>query len=246
MSEPYLTRLQARMARGDSLEEAAERYGLALWRARATFVRAGLPVPTPVQRRRPVPEEVKALGARIHAYLAREDNASSTEIADALGVTRSEVLAAVWPLDAPRVRPPLSGQHRYPDEAILVGLQAMSLTLGRERGARGGVPLTAKHWDAHRDAEVAPSSSLVALRFGGWVAACQAAGVPTRTAAKVDTHKRWTDEQCLEAVRRFFSGGHGWTSAHYGRWYRDNDAPSALTVIAKLGPWPALRDRVLG
>lgn len=246
MTEPYLTRLQARMARGDSLEEAAERYGLALWRAKATFVRAGLDIPTPIRRRTPVAEEVKALGARIHAYLLREDNASTTEIAAALGVTQAQVAEAVWPVDEHRTRPAFTTHERYPRESIFVGLQAMSLVLGRERGARGGVPVTAAYWDAHRDPEVQPTAATIRYRFGTWAAACREAGIPTSKAEKADTGKRWTDEQCLEAVRRFFAGGHGWTSAHYGRWYKDNDAPSQLTVAARLGPWPALRDRVLG
>ncbi|MCU1594839.1 MAG: hypothetical protein JWO12_2231 [Frankiales bacterium] len=246
MTEPYLTRLQSRMARGDSLEEAAERYGLELWRAKATFVRAGLEVPAPVRRRKPVPDEVKALGARIHSYLLREDNASTTQIAEALGVTQAEVAAAVWPGDEPKTRPAFTTHDRYPRESILLGLRGMSLVLGRERQARGGVPVTAAYWDAHRDPEVQPPASVIRYRFGTWAAACREAGIPLSKAETADTARRWTDEECLDAVRRFFAGGHGWTSAHYGRWYKDNDAPSQLTIVARLGPWPALRDRVLG
>jgi len=104
----------------------------------------------------------------------------------------------------------------------------------------------AAYWDAHRDPEVQPTAAIIRYRFGSWAAACREAGIPTSKAEKADTGKRWTDEQCLEAVRRFFAGGHGWTSAHYGRWYKDNDAPSQLTIAARLGPWPALRKRILG
>jgi hypothetical protein len=39
------------MARGQSLEEAAEGLGIPLWLAKAVFVRSGLPVPTPIRRR---------------------------------------------------------------------------------------------------------------------------------------------------------------------------------------------------
>jgi hypothetical protein len=39
------------MARGETLEEAAEAIGIPLWLAKAVFVRSGLPVPTPLRRR---------------------------------------------------------------------------------------------------------------------------------------------------------------------------------------------------
>jgi hypothetical protein len=245
MTEPYLTRLRARMAKGDSLEEAA-RYDMALWRAKATFVRAGLPVPTPLRRRKPLPGEVRALGARVHAYLEREDNASSSQVAAALKVTRVAVLAAIWPQDEPRLRPALTSEQRYPREAILVGLRAMSLTRGQEMGARGGVAVPATYWDTHRDPAAHPASPVVSNRFGGWREACLAAGIPLRNGAQAETAKRWTEEACLEAVRAFFAGGHGWSSTHYGRWAQGGDAPSVGTVTAKLGPWPALRKRLLG
>ncbi len=246
MTEPYLTRLQARMAKGDSLEEAAARYDMALWRAKATFVRAGLPVPTPIRRRTPLPGEVRALGARIHAYLDREDNASSSQVATALGVTRVEVVAAVWPQDEPRLRPALTSEQRYPQQAILVGLRAMSLTRGLEMGARGGVAVPAAYWDAHRDPNAHPASPVVSNRFGGWREACLAAGIPLRKGAKAETGHRWSEEESLEAVREFFAGGHGWSSTHYGLWAQGREAPSVATVTTKLGPWPALRTRILG
>jgi len=41
------------MARGESLEEAAEGLHIPLWLAKAVFVRTGLPVPKPVRRRTP-------------------------------------------------------------------------------------------------------------------------------------------------------------------------------------------------
>ena len=49
--EPHVGRIQKRMARGQTLEEAAEGLGIPLWLAKAVFVRSGLPVPTPIRRR---------------------------------------------------------------------------------------------------------------------------------------------------------------------------------------------------
>lgn len=45
--EPHLTRLQARVAKGQTLEQAAEGLGIPFWLAKAVFVRSGLPLPTP-------------------------------------------------------------------------------------------------------------------------------------------------------------------------------------------------------
>jgi hypothetical protein len=39
------------MARGETLEEAAEGLHIPFWLAKAVFVRSGLPVPTPLRRR---------------------------------------------------------------------------------------------------------------------------------------------------------------------------------------------------
>ena len=245
-TEPYLARLQTRMARGDSLEEAGARYGLSLWRAKATFVRAGLPIPKPMRRRVPLSDEVRALGVRIHAYLEQEDNASSTEVAAALGVTRGRVVTAIWPQDGSRLRPALVAGQKYSREAILIGLQAMSLLRGVEMGARGGVPVPATYWDAHRDPAVLPGAAVVRHRFDGWGRACETAGIPMHAGPTTVEPKRWTDEQCLAAAREFFAGGHGWASAAYTTWTQTRDAPSAATVISRLGPWPVLRDRLLG
>jgi hypothetical protein len=49
--EPHVGRIQRRMAKGESLEEAAEAIGIPFWLAKAVFVRSGLPVPKPVRRR---------------------------------------------------------------------------------------------------------------------------------------------------------------------------------------------------
>jgi hypothetical protein len=49
--EPHIGRIQKRMAKGDSLEEAAEAIGIPFWLAKAVFVRSGLALPKPIRRR---------------------------------------------------------------------------------------------------------------------------------------------------------------------------------------------------
>jgi hypothetical protein len=178
--EPFLLRLQARMAKGQSLEEAAEAYGLQLWSAKAIFVRSGLPVPRPLHRR--VGEDVppSPLGRRIHNYLKQNDSARASEISRALDVSVGKVRKEIMVIDKHRVLPELTLEERYPDVAILIGLQRMAIDIARRKGGTGRFPVSPTWWDEHRDREVHPSAGLVKERFGSWAAACMAAGVPVR------------------------------------------------------------------
>lgn len=177
--EPYLLRLQSRMAKGQSLEQAAEAYGLQLWSAKAIFRRSGLPVPKPVRRR--VGEDVPPsdLGKRIHSYLRAHDAARASDVSRALDASVGRVRREIMVIDRHRLLPELTAEQRYPDVAILIGLQALSIDLARQRGGTGRFPLSATWWDRHRDPEVHPTSALVKLRFGSWQAACSAAGIPS-------------------------------------------------------------------
>jgi hypothetical protein len=49
--EPHVARLQARVAKGQTLAEAADSLGIPFWLAKAVFVRSGLPLPKPPRRR---------------------------------------------------------------------------------------------------------------------------------------------------------------------------------------------------
>lgn len=81
--EPHVTRLQARVAKGQTLAEAADSLGIPFWLAKAVFVRSGLPLPKPPRRPRtakptplgPAPRPGQSLeafeqGQRLHVALA--------------------------------------------------------------------------------------------------------------------------------------------------------------------------------
>ncbi len=81
--EPHVGRLQARVAKGQTLAEAADSLGIPYWLARAVFVRSGLPLPKPPKRSRaaartrgePSPRrgqspEAFRQGQRVHVALA--------------------------------------------------------------------------------------------------------------------------------------------------------------------------------
>ncbi len=244
--EPHLGRLQARVARGQSLEEAAEALGMPLWSARATYRRSGLPLPKLVSRKTPLPPEVEALGRQLHAQLKVIDSATPEDLAEQLQVTVEQVRGAIWPLDEPRLLGPLKRKDRYPDEVILIALQTMSVDRARQLGQPGRVPVTAGYWDAHRDPAIHPSAATLKVRWVTWRGASVAAGIPVHGGKGIDVPpRRWTGEECLAAVSEFFRGGHGWASYDYDEWAKDQNLPSAGTVIGRLGKWTVLREALL-
>jgi len=237
------------MAQGQSLEEAAEGIGLTLSLAKSVFIRSGLPVPKPWRRRALGPAaRRRELGKRIHEHLRRVDSATASDVAAALGVTNAQVRDAVWEQDRHRLlRRPTMGE-RYPDAAILIGLQIMAIDRGRQTYARGPVPVSAEYWDEHRDPLAHPPSTEVRKRYGTWLQACRAAGIPTRDHRKpTGPSRRWTDQQLVDSVTEFFAGGAGFTSDDFEEWTRERpDAPSIGTVVTRLGRWTQVRASILG
>lgn len=211
--EPHVARLQKRVAKGETLAEAAEALGLPLWLAKAVFRRSGLPLPRPPQYR------------------------------------RQRLLRGAQTGSSASGRTPSSGRRRtgppkLDEFGLLLALRLLSHQLGAERGARGGVPVTRAEWDARRDPAVHPTASAITARFGGWSAACEQAGVPLRGRA---TRPRWTEQQCLDAVRAFLRASPSRTSgADYGAWAAGREVPSYPTVCDRLGPWPQVRARAGG
>jgi hypothetical protein len=240
LPEPHLARLQKRMARGQSLEEAAEGVGLTLPLAKSVFIRAGLPVPKPYRHRKP-----RHLGRQIHDYLKDKDTATSAEVAAAVGATTVQVRDEVWEVDEHKLVGSAYGRERYPDAAVLLGLRLLSLRRGQEMSARGMVPLTISWWDAHRDPLAHPPAAEVRRRWGSWRAACEAAGVPVRRVDKpMSGGRRFTDADLEAVLREFFASGADRSIKGYAAWAAERpDTPSFTTLVQRLGSWNALRDR---
>lgn len=248
LPEPHLARLQKRVARGQSLEEAAKGVGLTLSLAKSVFIRSGLPVPRPMRRRPGPPSARVVLGKRLHEHLRQVDSATAPDLAEALGVTTAQVNAAVWDVDRERILPAPTVRERYSDTAVLIGLQLMALERGRRSSERGMVPVSAGYWDAHRDPAAHPPASDVRERFGTWVAACRAAGIPTHAYTKrMGARRRWSDEELHAALAEFFAAGVGDSPTAFAEWTRTRpDAPAFGTVVSRLGRWTDVRERFRG
>lgn len=247
LPEPHLARLQKRMAKGQTLEEAAEGVGLTLSLAKSVFIRSGLPVPKPL-RRRPIKsaQERKELGEKIHLYLRHAGSASVSEVAQAFGVTTTLVRAALWDQDQHRLTKRPTMRERYSDTGILIGLQLMASERGRTTYARGPVPVSRHYWDTHRDPLAHPPATEVVARYGTWLAACRAAGIPTPLRTKPEGEiRRWTDDELAACMREFFASGVGDSPGAFQEWTAARpDAPAFGTVITRLGRWTELRARL--
>ncbi len=243
LPEPHLARLQKRISRGLTLEEAAHEVGLTLSLAKSVFIRSGLPAPKPFRRRVPSPDA--GLGKRIHDRLRRVHGETVAELAEALGVTGLQVRNAVWVEDRPRLRPRPTLRDTYSDTAILIGLQLMAFDRGLRTASRGPVAVSAEWWNEHRDPLAHPAASEVMKRFGSWLQACEAAGIPTRgRIAPQRTRRTWSEEELDAILGEFFADGPVKSPADYQEWSaaRD-DAPSLQTVLGRRGRWTELRAR---
>lgn len=129
------------------------------------------------------------------------------------------------------------------DFAVLLALRLLAHTLGAERSARGPVHVSMGDWESRRDPAQHPSAVAVTARFGGWNLACELAGVPQRPVArKSGAPRRWTDQECLDAVREFLAqASDGNAGSRYQEWAAARAVPSLATVSARFGGWPKAR-----
>ncbi len=107
--EPYIPRIHKRMARGASLEEAADQIGIPLWLAKAVFVRSGLPVPKPLRKQRVPNAAAQEAFSEVAALLALR--LLSHELG-AIGMARGPVIVTkkVWDSHRDPSQHPSSGQ----------------------------------------------------------------------------------------------------------------------------------------
>jgi hypothetical protein len=101
-------------------------------------------------------------------------------------------------------------------------------------------PLTTKGYERLLQGKMieGPSVPRICQVFDGWAAACEAAGV--ESGARVRTHysSRWTDDDVLDAVRRYLRQAGRPTFSGYSAWAAEqDDRPSGQTVRNRLGRW---------
>lgn len=235
-------------AAGDTLSEIAARFGLSRERVRQVLAadgvvdrrgsrsaRAARDRSAAERRRKEILEAWKtgddpaAIAARLGLRRACVDALLHAHVRPADRLARRRSLAAVAPNGAAR---------GHTDEELL---RAVRQAVEEARG----VP-TGERYSKIARARGLPSVSTLANRFGGWNAAVRAAGFEPASDGRRDYRRRWTEQTCLEALRRVSAERGGMPSLReyeeisHGR----PDLPSAATVRQRLGSWLILIARL--
>ncbi|MGY1793094.1 homing endonuclease associated repeat-containing protein [Geodermatophilus sp. SYSU D00525] len=161
---------------------------------------------------------------------------TATELAERLGVDLS-IIGAILPSrgKGDLLHGGVRTSERFTDEAILAELRALSAALG-------GTAVSLSAWSKLRRKDRTPSGRVVVERFGSWVLACEAAGIPT-SRGRGSYVSQWTDDQVLQALADFLRDGTGeHTSYNYDRWASGRPGtPSGSTLRQRFGGWNAAR-----
>ena len=110
-------------------------------------------------------------------------------------------------------------------------------------------PLSAASYDRLRQERLVrgPSAAWLANEYGGWIAACDSAGVEAGRAPGHASGSRWTDEDVLSELGRFLANNPTTSSTEtYDRWARNQEeSPSAGTIMSRFGSWTEAKRRAL-
>jgi DNA-binding PadR family transcriptional regulator len=233
---------------GDTLREVGHRFGLSRERVRQILVdmdAADLALP---KRARDGRRTVAVERRSDEALAAWRAGSGIQTIAATLGLSRAEVRGLIdrhaTAADRAARRVALSNATRrakpqgHSDEKLVAALR-------RVVDDAGHVP-SSKEYGRIAKATGLPSLSTVENRFGGWNAAVRAAGLtPTRPRSR-SYERRWTEANCLEALRALEAELGGFPSQHdYEQLSpRRPDLPSSATLRTRLGSWSAIALRL--
>jgi len=150
--------------------------------------------------------------------------------AAALGVSGSRMRSLLGPRVRlhPQRRPPAK---RFTDEEILRRVREWVAVHGSSGVGYRAAAQQAAGW---------PSQATVVARFGTWRGALLAAGLPPPSGSG-GPPRRWSDDELVELVVRYFAESQRWSSAGLAQWLHvDRGRPSLALVTQRLGSWPAL------
>jgi hypothetical protein len=116
-----------------------------------------------------------------------------------------------------------------------------SAELALKQAATMAYPLSAASYDQLRQERLVrgPSAAWFSSEYGGWIAACNSAGVEAGRSPGPGSGSRWTDEDALSELARFLSSYPKSSSTEtYDAWARNQEeSPSAGTIMSRFGSW---------
>ena len=217
-------------SQGSTLKEIGIQYGITRERVRQVLLKAKGPTAKEahVARTAYLQNEGEKLRIRVEDQMNRGVFETS-EIAKSLGITESEVRSSLSARDRKLLVKPVTQAKIWEDQEVLTALkQAADLA--------GKLTVTAYVAAVKSGIVIGPTPAVVIHRFGGWVRACEAAGITAYGAPR----KRWgvSSSQVLKDLIRFLEdSGTSKTAAAYEIWARSNDAISLGTIRNKIGGW---------
>jgi hypothetical protein len=225
---------------GATLDAIGAEFGVTRERVRQILEREGGPTRSDAKAARAARARREEDGARaeiekaLRPLLQERGPLSLVECEEELGFSPA-LLADYWPEDLAHmlVRAAGRSEQTWTDEAIFGALQDASLY---------EFPLTAKAYtELLRVGQVkGPSVPRIHQRFGGWAAACDAAGVEHGVAWREVYESRWGDDEIVAFVRDYLADSDWPNSAHrFDEWRREMhpDGPSFQTIRNRLGTW---------
>ena len=234
--------------RGDTLQDIGARFGIGRERVRQILVeqqavdaerartaRAQRDVVAAWQRRDEVLEVFRASGSDPEA-IAEQLELLPAVVGLLLEMHATGADRAAWRL-ARAVTGPTKAHPQHSDADVIDAIKRVAKACGRAP--------TEEDYDRIAQASALPSRETVKNRFGGWNAALLAAGQTPRATQR--TYERpWTEERCLEAIRKLAGElGELPTQREYDRLSRGRpDLPSMGTVRKTLGTWSHLALRL--
>ena len=174
---------------------------------------------------------------RVKAFLCENPGLTLREVAEASGYSTSFIRRAAPSLSR-RLTVLAESDGRAGSKKVWADEQILDVI---RLAATYEYPITTKHFEHLRSiGEIsAPSVPLVHMRFGGWRAACEAAGVEPGETLRHSYESRWTDADLLRFAGQFLADeSSDGTFNGFEKWLaQDDDRPSGATVRNRLGGW---------
>ena len=182
---------------------------------------------------------------RVKAFLFENPGLTLQEVAEATGCSTSFVRRSC-PSLASRLTVLEQSDGRAGSKKVWSDEQILEVI---RHAATYQYPITTKHFEHLRSVgEIsAPSVPLVYVRFGGWRAACEAAGVESSEPIRNNYESSWTDSDLLRFAGQFLADeSSDGTFNGFQKWLaQDDDRPSGATVRNRLGGWLDIKPAAL-
>lgn len=241
--EKTMTALLSGLSAGDNLVDIAERLGSELAELEALLK----PDTNDLAPHRRAQQEhgLAVAKERVTAFLCENPGSTLQEVAEATGWSTAFIQRAV-PSLVRRLTVPEETDGRAGSKKVWSDAQILEAI---RHAATYEYPITTNHFEHLRSiGEIsAPSVPLIHMRFGGWRAACEAAGVESGETLRDSYESRWTDADLLRFAGQFLADGSSdGTLSGFTAWLaQDADRPSGPTMRNRLGGWSDIKRAAL-